>query len=187
MTISKSEPTPGAIAGPVSGLCASGTATYSIAALAGATGYTWTIPTGMTIVSGQGTTTINANIAGTLTTGSVKVSAQNTCGSSAGASLAVSCASPDAMTQTTGNMFSALYPNPTANEFTIEVTSDIDNELVVEVYDVLGNLLKHEKHELTSGVGTMKTNIEDYKDGIYFVRVLDNQNNVLYTQRVIKQ
>ena len=33
----------------------------------------------------------------------------------------------------------------------------------------------------------MKTNIEDLREGIYFVRVLDNENNVLYTQKVIKQ
>ena len=186
LVISKSTAAPGAITGPANGLCAAGTAIYTTAGATGATGYTWFVPTGMSIVSGLGTTSIHVNIT-TLTTGTVKVNAQNTCGSSTSVSLAVTCASPDAMNQTTGNMFSALYPNPTANEFTIEVTSDIDNELVVEVYDVLGNLLKHEKHELTSGVGTMKTNIEDYKDGIYFVRVLDNQNNVLYTQRVIKQ
>ena len=87
---------------------------------------------------------------------------------------------------TTDNVFS-LYPNPTDNEFTIEVSSDVANNLVVEVYDILGNLLKHEIHQLATGTGSIKTNIENYKDGIYFVRVLDNQNNILYTQKVIKQ
>jgi len=33
----------------------------------------------------------------------------------------------------------------------------------------------------------MKTNIEENQNGIYFVRVLDVENNVLYTQRVVKQ
>ena len=189
LTVNKITATPGAITGPSTGLCAAGTATYSIAPVTGATGYTWFQPAGISIVSGQGTTSINADIT-TLTTGVLKVSAQDACGTSAGASLTLNCADPIAIGSpdvTTENMFSALYPNPTTNEFTIDVNTDMYSEVVVEVYDVLGNLLKHEKHPLANGANTMKTNIEDYRNGIYFVRILDDQNNIIYTQRVIKQ
>ena len=186
--INKLEPTPGTITGPATGLCGLGTATYSIAPVAGATGYTWVVPTGMSITSPQGSTSITVASTGAWTSGAVTVSAQNSCGTSGQKSLTVTCAGSIAMDSqaTTDNVFS-LYPNPTDNEFTIEVSSDVANNLVVEVYDILGNLLKHEIHQLATGTGSIKTNIENYKDGIYFVRVLDNENNVMFTQKVIKQ
>ncbi len=188
LTVSKLEPIPSIITGPATGLCGLGTATYSIAPVAGATGYTWAVPTGMSITSPQGTTSITVNSATTATTGFVKVSAQNNCGSSGQKSLTVTCAESISMESQAiaDKMFSELYPNPTTNEFTIEVTSEVDNALVVDVYDVLGNLLKHEIHQLNGGRSKMKTNITSFNEGIYFARVLDKDNNILYTQKIIK-
>ena len=187
LTITKSSAIPGAITGPATGVCALGTAAYSIAAVSGATSYNWYLPSGMLLTSGGGTTRITVNSAATVS-GTLKVNSQNACGTSGTTSMAISCANPIAMNsiEDKENSFS-LYPNPATNEFTIEVTSNAVNNLVVEVYDVLGNLLKHEIHQLSSGTEIMKTNIEDFRDGIYFVRVLDKENNILYTQRVIKQ
>jgi hypothetical protein len=48
--------------------------TYSVPATPGVTSYTWTVPTGATIVSGQGTTTLVVNYAATSTSGSISVS-----------------------------------------------------------------------------------------------------------------
>lgn len=74
-------PKPGDITGPVSGLCNT-TQTYSIAAVSGATSYTWTPPAGSTVVAGQGTTTADINFSSNLNNGYVNVVANNTCGSS---------------------------------------------------------------------------------------------------------
>ena len=69
----------GAIAGSTT-VVSGGTATYSISTVSGATGYTWTVPAGATINSGQGTTSINVTF-GT-TSGSVIVTPTNSCGNS---------------------------------------------------------------------------------------------------------
>lgn len=65
-----------------------GTVTYSIANVPNATGYTWTVTAGGTIVSGQSTNSINVTwtIPGTQT---VSVTASNSCGSSTAATLSV--------------------------------------------------------------------------------------------------
>ncbi|PRY14771.1 putative repeat protein (TIGR01451 family)/gliding motility-associated-like protein [Pontibacter ummariensis] len=56
--------------------------TYSIAAVPGATEYTWTVPAGFTITSGQGTTTIKVKASNPASTGTVSVMASNaTCSS----------------------------------------------------------------------------------------------------------
>ena len=50
-TVNSTPTQPGSITGPGSGLCGLTGVTYSIAAVAGATSYTWSVPAGVTIVS----------------------------------------------------------------------------------------------------------------------------------------
>jgi len=54
--------------------------TYSIPVISNASSYTWTVPAGVTIVSGQGTRTITVNYATTFTTGTISVVGKNDCG-----------------------------------------------------------------------------------------------------------
>ncbi len=62
--------------------CAGASANYSIPLVAGATAYTWTIPTGWTIVKGQGTDTISltAPVVQVATPYSLSVAIVNACG-----------------------------------------------------------------------------------------------------------
>ena len=79
---------PDSISGPV-GLCSGqGGIKYTISAASGATSYTWTVPSGWTITSGQGTTQITLNAGST--GGNICVSSVNSCGSSISKCLAVS-------------------------------------------------------------------------------------------------
>jgi len=76
--------TPGAISGTQTILAGSSN-TYSVAAVVGATSYTWTLPSGWT-----GTSTTNSITAiSNGTSGSVSVTASNACGTSTGVSVAV--------------------------------------------------------------------------------------------------
>jgi len=77
---------PGPISGPAS-VCGGSTVSYSIAPVAGATSYNWTVPSGWSIVSGQGTTSINVIVGSS--GGQVCVSASNSCGSSSPSCVSV--------------------------------------------------------------------------------------------------
>ena len=72
-------PTPGVITGS-SSVCANATGNYSIVSIPGATTYTWTVPTGSTINSGQGTTSINLTAGNT--SGNISVTVTVPCGTS---------------------------------------------------------------------------------------------------------
>jgi hypothetical protein len=90
VTIYSKPSTPAAISGPTAGVCAgSANVSYSIAAVNLATGYNWTAPANATIVSGQGTTNVTVSFNGSFTSGSLKVSANNSCGSSNDRSLTI--------------------------------------------------------------------------------------------------
>jgi hypothetical protein len=74
---------PGAITIPAS-VAVNTNFTARITAVSGATGYTWNTPAGLTIVSGQNTTTVTykASSAGTIASGAITVTADNACGNS---------------------------------------------------------------------------------------------------------
>ena len=80
--------TPGVISGPTKNLCGL-TVTYSIAAsTSGATAHTWTVPSSATLLSGQGTTSIQVRWPSTsLSSATISVVAVNACGSSTARTL----------------------------------------------------------------------------------------------------
>jgi hypothetical protein len=87
--------------------CEGDVLTFSINAQAGVSGYTWTVPNGGTIVSGQGTTTITATmVAGT---GNVEVTADASCGSSTPAMLSVTVYANPTLALTASNTTPCVY------------------------------------------------------------------------------
>ncbi len=182
-------PAPGAISGPTV-VCGLTSTNYSITPITGALSYNWAVPSGMTLISGQGTTSITAIVPPTMAAGSVKVSEQNACGNSTGTSLVIgACASPLEMDSemNSENMFSPLYPNPTTNEFSIDINTSNDMEVIEQIFDIMGNKVMDHKYEIVKGQFLLKTNIDELNSGIYFVRLLDKDSNVLYNEKVIKQ
>jgi len=87
VTVNTIPATPGVITGLTSVTNGQVGVVYSIAAVPGATTYTWSVPAGSTITSGQGTTSITVTFGAT--SGDVCVTAGNTCGTSASSCLAV--------------------------------------------------------------------------------------------------
>ncbi|MFI5150470.1 MAG: gliding motility-associated C-terminal domain-containing protein [Bacteroidia bacterium] len=79
VNMSSTPPPPGLPAGTAS-VCSGSTQVYTTTGSAGAVSYTWTVPAGSVINSGQGTTSISVTM-GT-TSGSVCVSAVGSCGTS---------------------------------------------------------------------------------------------------------
>lgn len=85
---------PGAINGQESGLCGPTTKTYSIASVSMATSYTWSVPAGASIVSGQGTTSVSVLFGAGFSFGNICVTANNACGSTAPSCKLLSGVSP---------------------------------------------------------------------------------------------
>ena len=81
--------TPGVITGTAS-QCPNLTGqSYVVAAVTNATSYQWTVPTGWTITSGQGTRAIVVTVTATAQNGNMSVVASNSCGASASRTLAL--------------------------------------------------------------------------------------------------
>ena len=81
--------TPGAISGTANVCPNTANLFYSITPVANATSYTWVVPAGWTLVSGQGTNSITVTSGATGTNGNITVTASNICGVSSASTLPV--------------------------------------------------------------------------------------------------
>ena len=91
VTVLTTPAVPAVINGQATGICGS-TITYSTSPVTGASVYTWTVPPGCVINSGQGTTSLTVTYSIPFSSGTVSVTAGNTCGTSAASNLAVTAA-----------------------------------------------------------------------------------------------
>ncbi len=111
------QPIPASISGPTTGLCQQ-TIVYSCPNQSGVT-YTWTVPPGSTINSGQGTNAINVTL-GTFSTSTICVSASNSCGSNGQRCISVK-GSPNAPGAIT-SIPSSWCANESGIEFNVDIT-----------------------------------------------------------------
>ena len=108
--------TPGAISGTAT-FCRGNLDTFSIAAVNGATSYTWTLPNGWTGTSNTTSIHVTAGSAG----GNVSVTANSSCGSSAPATLAIT---PNSSPAQPGNIFgTATECSGALDTFGIQIVS----------------------------------------------------------------
>jgi gliding motility-associated-like protein len=105
VTVNSPPTTPGTIGGTATQCAGLTGQVYSITAVAGATTYTWTVPTGWSVTGGAGTTSITVTTGSAGQNGNITVTAGNSCGTSTPSSLAVTVnpgtpATPGAITGT---------------------------------------------------------------------------------------
>jgi hypothetical protein len=135
---------PGTISGSAT-VCASSTQTYSVSAVAGATGYTWTLPSGWTGASASNSITATVGTA----SGVISVTANNSCGSSAARTKSISVtgapASPGSITVSGGS------PNV--------CPGDVRTISVVNVAGITYNWIPPTGSVIISGQGTSSISI----------------------------
>lgn len=80
----------GSITGPNSVCQGQNSVSYSVAAIANATGYNWTLPSGASVVAGNNTNSITVNFSGSASGGGVGVTGVNSCGNGTTTMLPIS-------------------------------------------------------------------------------------------------
>lgn len=127
--------------------------TYSIAAVPGATSYSWIVPTGATIISGQGTTSISVNFASGASSGNISVSASNGTCNTTPSNLAITVGSTSiAAPVGGGNQSQAVCPGATIP--TLTATATVPTGHTLRWYDAAtgGNVVTN---PILSAVGTI--------------------------------
>jgi len=174
----KKPATPGNIAGP-STLCLNETATYSIAPVPNATSYSWKVEGNISILSGQGTTSIVVKSAANWNHGKVKVKAVNCKGHSgerhihvdktAGCRVAASMIKAEVPLESLTAL--TAFPNPTNGKTTVTFNSDSKTNYTLKLTDLIGKVLMNEVLSVVEGYNTKEIILENMSKGIYIVSI----------------
>ena len=167
LAISKNPATPAVITGTASVCANQAGVAYSTTAVAGLT-YTWTVPTGASIVSGQGTNSIVVNFGANA--GTVSVKANNACGSSAVRSFTVAkvaCRISEDGSLVEEAPALEVFPNPGQGMYTVRIAG-ITGNAVAKVYSMTGQLVQ--QIAIAEGTQQIPLNLNDAAEGIYLLR-----------------
>ena len=72
----------------------------------------------------------------------------------------------------------AMYPNPTSSDINMNFESQSSYDTQMEVIDVNGKVHMEYGHTVTEGINTMRMDVSSLTEGIYFVRMTDNNGEV---------
>ncbi len=170
----------GTITGPITVCKGAKLLTYSVAAAAGFT-FNWSVPAGAVITAGAGTNSIKVTW-GTVS-GNVSVTKVNACGSSVASTLAVSSATCRETEDVVAPFAVIAYPNPFTDNFSLDVTTSLEDKIEMKVYDMIGKLIETRFIEVSEIANQEVGN--NYAAGVYNIVV--TQGAELKTLRVIKR
>lgn len=78
----------------------------------------------------------------------------------------------------------SIYPNPTNGNISIKNSNSIDKEVAITICDVLGNaIIENKKFNLA----LQNLDLSDFSSGVYFVKITDKNNQLLYSDKIVKQ
>jgi hypothetical protein len=160
-------------------VCPGDTRGYTIAAVAGASSYAWTAPTGATVVSGQGTTSVSITYNSSFTaSGNVSVKAISACGTSAPRTLLVQrkphCNGARPVAETFDiNSSLSLYPNPAHDNIAVQFYSEQSSSYTIRISDYTGRVVFTNTAVSAEGENVLNINLTGYARGVYFLQ-LDN-------------
>ena len=149
---------------------------YSLPTTPGATLFTWLVPTGASITSGQGTNSIRVSF-GTAS-GNISVDIRNNCGTGPRVSRAVTVtatkpAAPVNEILTTTTTYFNVYPNPVQSNATIVFSSlKTGNRFEVVLTNAVGKTLFTKSGLTIAGKNMLPLDLSKLPGGMYLVRLI---------------
>ena len=159
--------------GTITGLVAvppNSTVTFSVPTVTGAATYTWTYPSGWTVIGDASASSITFETPSDFAAGEVSVTASNACGSSGPAVLAVHLDNTG-LSNSLGVDGLALFPNPSSGQFTITTATSIGR---ITVLDALGRVVQDFRPAVTD---RLTLDLSGEANGLYTVRIIQGDQH----------
>lgn len=173
LTITMIPATPTSISG-LDTVCTGTTNGYSTPVIFGTTTYTWTVPSAVTIQSGQGSNAVTLKFNTTAGTRAIKVKAGNACGTSTNFTKnveAISCHHlGESVADNSLNGFA--YPNPAGELLNIVFNSNTASVYNVMLYDLSGRMIRNERFSAIEGENKLTWDMNEYSSGTYLLTIL---------------
>jgi hypothetical protein len=172
-----SKPSPDTITGEINPVI-DDTCNYAIPQVSGALSYNWEVSGGSKINDYGDTVTVVWKSSGNQT---ISVSVRNNCGTGDKYNLNVNVIT-DVFNIQSGNMIS-VYPNPAADIINIEISNTDEEETIIELLTVSGQLIYRKEYKNNMDPFIKQIDLSGYAKGVYFVRI--RQSGAVYNGKII--
>lgn len=81
----------------------------------------------------------------------------------------------------------SLYPNPSSDQLTIQLNTGITENVKIQAIDFSGKVILNKLYSVSSGINTINLNIKSWLPELYFIRVVNNNNKLMFAQKFVKQ
>ncbi len=169
LTIKGSPARPEPVAGAAN-VCAVSNEAYSVATVAGASAYTWSVTASGSVATGQGTKniTIDWNIPGA--SQGITVFTSNACGSSTNRALSpVTVNSCPRLSDQSAAFALTAWPNPAADYVMIQFNTEDASGYRLRLTDVAGRLVYDQTGKAMTGSNQLELNLSETATGLYFL------------------
>ncbi len=138
--------------------------------------------------------TASFNIPSGAASGTYTVTVTNPDGQTASTTfaLASACAVPFAAAQesdlingNSGNLIK-LYPNPTKSNVTLEIPSEVQQNINVAVFDINGRKMINQSMNIGAGQNVKQLSLSSLASGTYIIELSDAKNKVMQKIKVVK-
>lgn len=177
---------PGIITGTASPCANQQGVPYSITPVQGAVNYTWSVPSGSRINDGTTTSTsatmttsaTNVTVNFKTTAGNVRVKANNSCGSSANSSLAVSfsCRLQDGLTSSINEIL--ITPSVTSDKISVSITGSTEETYSLVIRDISGKIVYESDRTGADEINERHIDVSQLNPGIYILTA-ESKSDVL--------
>jgi subtilisin-like proprotein convertase family protein len=170
LSVSAATVIPGVINGPATVCKGASGVLYSVTPVYGATSYNWTLPTGGTFVSGQGTASISVNFSLSAASGYVRVNSSNACGTSSYQRKSITLTTcPRISDETSLPMELNLVPNPASDLVELRFVANQGESAQITINNVIGQEVFSSQATAEQGLNTLSIDLRKFHRGVYVV------------------
>ena len=80
-----------------------------------------------------------------------------------------------------------IYPNPSSDNLNIGIASSKDRELVIEIYNSIGQIVYNQRGIIEKGNSVISISLDHWVTGMYNVKITDVSSEEIVWQKFIKQ
>jgi len=88
----------------------------------------------------------------------------------------------NAVTEINDDNFIFIYPNPATNYFNVDFKNGFNENIDIQIYDVIGKMVLNQS---VASKNPMRINVENLKNGVYYVKVIQHNDKFIIKKLLI--
>ncbi len=73
----------------------------------------------------------------------------------------------------------SMYPNPVKDLLNVSLNSELENDITINIYNMLGEILNKSNQHIVAGINTFSIDFGSFDNGVYLIQIMDKKYNAI--------